>query len=92
MNTQTTYVGYAPAADTGGIAGAVKRAVNRVLSRMMYRHIERQTLRELSTLPDYVLRDIGLSRGDIRGVAADLARDRSEAWARRAGASNGFGG
>lgn len=101
MNTQSTthptFGGY----ETGGAvressaakraAAAIKRAVQRVLKSMMAYHIERETARELSGLPSYILKDIGIRREDIHEIAAHMARERADAWARHARASNGFG-
>jgi uncharacterized protein YjiS (DUF1127 family) len=99
MNTETTYNDYQPAVDTtrvqsgaGRAASAVKRAVRRILKTMLRAHWERETAAELSRLPAYMLRDIGMREDDIHVVARDLARERADAWARQAQRSNGFGG
>lgn len=93
MNTQTIHAEYVP------IVAAPARAVSktrqmfrRVKSSMLARHWERETIRELSSLPAHILRDIGLRPDNIREVAAEMAKERAEQWARRAGAANGFGG
>ena len=94
MNTQTTYTGYAAGQSSvlrDTIAG-IRGFAQRIAKAMMARHLERETVRELSSLPTYILRDIGMQREDIGRVAGDLARERADAWARRAGSSNGFGG
>lgn len=93
MNTQTTYTGYVEErSPLAGAVAAMKRAARRVAARMMSRHMERETVRELSSLPSHILKDIGLDRADIHAVASQMARTRADAWARQAGASNGFGG
>lgn len=99
MNTETTYNDYqtvvdaAPERSAGSrITAAIRRAARRVMKSMIRSHWERHAVRELNSLPSYVLRDIGIGEGEIREVAADLARDRADAWARRASGANGFGG
>lgn len=99
MNTETTYNEYQPVADTtqaqSGVrraTSAVMRAVRRILKSMLRAHWERETAAELSRLPAYMLRDIGMREDDIHVVARDLARERADAWARQAQRSNGFGG
>jgi uncharacterized protein YjiS (DUF1127 family) len=93
MNTQTIHAEYAPI--VGASARAVSRArqtFRRIKGSMLARHWERETIRELSSLPAHILRDIGLRPDNIREVAAEMAKERAEQWARRAGAANGFGG
>lgn len=99
MNTETTYNDYQPVVDSvpgqsawAKSAAAVKRAVRRLMKALIQSHWERHTARELSSLPPYILRDIGLRQEDIREVAGNLARERADAWARQAQRSNGFGG
>lgn len=99
MNTDTTYNDYQPVVDSvpgqsvwTKTSSAVKRAVRRLMKALIQSHWERQTARELSSLPPYILRDIGLRQEDIREVAGDLARERADAWARQALRANGFGG
>lgn len=98
MNTQTTFSEYAPAAADrrksfmASVMAATRSVVHGALRSMMASHLERQTVRELSSLPPHILRDIGLTHANIRGVAADLAKERADAWARQAQGSNGFGG
>lgn len=99
MNTETTYTDYQPIVDTtpaqSGVrraASAVQRAIRRILKSMLRAHWERETAAELSRLPAYMLRDIGMREDDIHVVARDLARERADAWARQAQRSNGFGG
>ncbi len=99
MNTETTYNDYQPVVDTTQAqsgarraTSAVKRAVRRILKSMLRAHWERETTAELSRLPAYMLRDIGMREEDIHVVARDLARERADAWARQAQRSNGFGG
>ena len=96
MNTETTY-DYSGVASTTpspspGIAASVRRAFRRTWKSMLRYHWERQTARELASLPSYVLRDIGLRPDDIHSVASDLAKERADAWARQAEGSSGFGG
>jgi len=60
----------------GGLAGRIRRA-----------RLERATVRKLSALDDRMLRDIGLTRADVRDVSATLAardakRERVRAVAR----------
>lgn len=96
MNTPTTISGYeadnAVPQHAAGALSTVRRTMRRLARAMMARYLERETARELSSLPPYILRDIGMQREDIRRVAADLARERADAWARQAGGANGFGG
>jgi len=99
MNTESTYntrdaLAAAPAGASAAkrLALRLARPWRRVLQSMRRSHWERETVRELSSLPSYMLRDIGLQEDDIEKVARDLARERADAWARRAQASNGFGG
>lgn len=98
MNTQSIYSEYTPAGAErrksvlGWAAASVQSMVQRAARSMMLAHLERRTIDELSSLPNHILQDIGLSRGNIRGVAADLAKERATAWARQARGSNGFGG
>lgn len=47
-----------------------------LLLRVRRERARRQARRELIALPDHVLRDIGLERGDIPGAAARLADRR----------------
>jgi len=94
MNIQTTY---GAGTDTvhqpaHGALAAARRILRGAVKSMLASHWERQTIRELSALPTYVLQDIGMTRGNIRSVAAELARERADSWARQAEASNGFGG
>lgn len=93
MNTQTTLLEYASlgATRTRGVSKA-KRAFVRIRNSMRARHLERQTVRELSSLPSYILRDIGMTSDGIRAFAAELAQERAKEWARQAEAENGFGG
>ncbi|MGA8260056.1 MAG: DUF1127 domain-containing protein [Arenicellales bacterium] len=93
MNTQTTYSDYTGTSTIGrGVVTATRRAVRSALKSMLTSYWERHAVRELDSLPDYVLNDIGVTRGSIRGVAAAYAKDKADAWARRAESSNGFGG
>jgi len=98
MNTEAVYSehGVTDAAvdlsnhDSAG--SKLRRILRRIVKPMVRAHWERQAIRELSGMPPYLLRDIGLRHEEIHGVAADLARERADAWARQAQASNGFGG
>lgn len=99
MNTETTYNEYQAAVDAireqsapKRAAAAFRRAFRRLAKSVLRSHWERQALRELASLPPYVLRDIGLRQDEIREVAGELARERAEAWARQAQGANGFGG
>lgn len=93
MNTQTTLIEYASlgAKRTRGFSKA-KRAFVRIRNSMRARHLERKTVQELSSLPSYILRDIGMTPDGIRAFAAEQAKERAEEWARQAEAQNGFGG
>jgi uncharacterized protein YjiS (DUF1127 family) len=96
MNTQST-INQPMEAISGrwapdGVFAAARRALRGVMKSLLQSHWQRESVRELSSLPDYVLRDIGLQEGDIREVAGELARERADAWARQAYGSNGFGG
>jgi uncharacterized protein YjiS (DUF1127 family) len=96
MNTETTYDDCIPAASIWdqsaprGMAAALWRPIRRIQRAMLRYHWERHTVRELSALPSYVLRDIGLRPDDIHSVAAGMAKERAESWARQAAGSNGF--
>lgn len=98
MSTDTTYEDAPPI--TGPSAGvswkhaatAARRLLRRLLKPIVRSYWQRHTVRELSELPSYILRDIGLEAHDIHEVAGDLARDRAEDWARHARGANGFGG
>lgn len=98
MNTETTYDGYTTSGAVSdghigsGVLASVGRAIRRFQKRMLASHWERQTVYELSSLPSHMLKDIGMYPSNIREVARDLAQQRAEDWARRAGGSNGFGG
>ena len=99
MNTETTYNDYVPVVDAvpersvgKRAASAVRRTFRRMAKSMLQAHWERTAARELTSLPDYVLRDIGMRPDDIHKVAGDLARERADTWARQAQGSNGFGG
>jgi uncharacterized protein YjiS (DUF1127 family) len=97
MTTEATYNEYSPIGDSISSQPALKaRSVSSVMRRIMKplvrSHWERESIRELSGLPSHILRDIGMSRYDIQKVSKDLAKERADAWARQAEASNGFGG
>lgn len=99
MNTETTYNEYETAVDAmreqsapKRIASSIQRMVRNIAKSMLRSHWERQAVRELASLPPYVLRDIGLRPDEVREVSHDLARERADAWARQAQGSNGFGG
>lgn len=98
MNTQSMYEGQATvtAADgdlvKGGFFASVRHSIHRTLKTIMAAHWQREATRELASLPDYLLRDIGLSRDSVHEVAAGLARKRADAWTRQTGGSTGCGG
>lgn len=99
MTSETTYSDRDPVVEplarramSSGPVAALRRAGRRILKAMFRLHLERQTTRELSNLPPYLLRDIGMRKEDIREVASDLAREQADAWARQAQRANGFGG
>lgn len=99
MNTETTYNEYETVVDAireqsiaKRVASSIKQKVRSIAKSMLRSHWERQAVRELASLPPYVLRDIGLRPDEIREVSHDLARERADAWARQAQGSNGFGG
>lgn len=98
MNTEATYTDHPSMVDTVAgqpglrrAASAVSRIARRIMKPMLRAHWKRQAIHELSGLPSFILRDIGVRPDDIRSVAADLARDQADAWARRTRGSNGFG-
>ncbi|HSH40717.1 MAG TPA: DUF1127 domain-containing protein [Arenicellales bacterium] len=96
MNTQTTITQPMETISgpmlSGGALRTARQALRRVIKSLLQSHWQRETVRELSSLPPYVLRDIGMQEGDIHEVAGELARERADAWARQAYGSNGFGG
>ena len=49
----------------------------RVLSWFVRGYQRQRTITQLGRLPDYVLEDIGLARGDITRVAIQLSSERS---------------
>lgn len=98
MNTESTYdtreaSAVAPAKRPAAkhVASFLARSWRRAIRSMHRAHLERETIRELRSLPAYILRDIGLQEDDIDTVARDLATEHVNAWAHRAQASNGFG-
>ncbi|HEY7689520.1 MAG TPA: DUF1127 domain-containing protein [Dongiaceae bacterium] len=58
-------------------ATAVTHGVGSLVGRWQQYQTRRATSRELAKLDDRLLRDIGLSRGDIDRLPDDLIRDRS---------------
>lgn len=99
MTSETIYSNRDPVVEplarraiSSGPVAALRRAGRRILKTMLRNYLERQTTRELSNLPPYLLRDIGMRKEDIRVVASDLAREQADAWARQAQRANGFGG
>ncbi len=56
-----------------GIASLIRRLERRLEEERRYR----QTVRELMSLDDRELDDIGISRGRIREIARDLARSEA---------------
>jgi uncharacterized protein YjiS (DUF1127 family) len=99
MNSETTYDPYKHETDqqageavSRGPVPAIKRVAHRITKSLLRAHWERETIRELAKLHPDMLRDIGMRQDDIREVAGDLAKERADAWARHAQASNGFGG
>ena len=65
-----------------GVARAAYVSINaayvfgeRVCGAFQRWRMERQTVRELSALDNHVLKDIGLSRGDIHWIARQVSQD-----------------
>ena len=52
----------------------------RLNAKLEYKSNVRATIKELSSLSDAELRDIGLSRGDIYSVAHEAYLDNRGAW------------
>lgn len=63
--------------DPGRLLGALRRAFARFRERMEEQRRYRRTVRELMSLTDQELDDIGLSRGQIRDIAREAARRSS---------------
>jgi len=61
MTTLTIAAGYS----LSGVANWIKK----INAKMAQRRAVRQAVKDLSSLSDYELNDIGISRGDIRAVA-----------------------
>ena len=61
MTTLTIAAGYS----LSGVANWIKK----INAKMAHRRAVRQAVKDLSSLSDYELNDIGISRGDIRAVA-----------------------
>lgn len=59
-----------------GALAALRGLVARIRERIEEERRYRQTLRELSSLSDRELDDIGIGRGQIREVAREAARRR----------------
>lgn len=55
-----------------GSGRAIRRAVLALLESVRREHRKRAAIRELNSLSDRTLKDIGLVRGDIRSVVTDL--------------------
>lgn len=93
MSAQTTFIEYASiGANRTRSFSKARRVFSRITNSMRAGHLERKTVRELSALPPYILRDIGMRPDNIREFATEIAKERAEAWARQADATNGFGG
>lgn len=73
----------------GGDAASLAAAFSRRASRALRRWQQRRTIRALERLDDWVLDDIGLSRGEIPRFVDDLVADdpRPASLARTAGKS-----
>ena len=56
------------AADTIGLTGLASW-FKKVNAKLAYRAQVRKTIKDLSSLSDYELNDIGIARGDIRNIA-----------------------
>ena len=56
------------------------RFAARVLRRAMVRHLKRRSIRELRSLDDRTLTDIGVPEHAIDEVAYELATRRVDAW------------
>ncbi len=67
-----------PAADTGegGLRGRLAHLLAWYHAQRERRRLYGQTVRELSQLSDRDLDDIGISRCDIRAIAAEHTRER----------------
>ena len=61
MTTLTMVAGFS----FSGVANWIKK----INAKMAHRRSVRQAVKDLSSLSDYELNDIGISRGDIRAVA-----------------------
>jgi uncharacterized protein YjiS (DUF1127 family) len=67
------------AADKIGFA-SIADWFKRLNAKLEYNSKVRATIKELSSLTDHELRDIGLSRGDIYSVAHEAYLDNRGAW------------
>ncbi len=60
------------------------RFAARVLRRAVMRHLKRRSIRELRSLTDRTLMDIGVPEHAIDDVAGEMAARRVDAWVRQA--------
>jgi uncharacterized protein YjiS (DUF1127 family) len=60
-------------------ARAVGAALRAAWRRLLHRHRYQRDLRDLAAMDDRALRDIGISRGDIR-AALDAGEDLTSKW------------
>jgi len=61
-------------AGTTGFAGRIATTFSRIAEAMARRSLYRQTVRELGSLTDRDLADLGIHRSMIQSVAADAVR------------------
>ena len=67
---------------TGSVADAATRLINRLLAAWHRQRTHRATVATLQGLDDRTLRDLGLHRAEIAGVAAELGGDAETTYLR----------